>query len=60
MAGASLSKNDPANRKKESTVKLALSSECEVCVDKCERGKNYIERIAVKGCGHGCPCLRKK
>jgi hypothetical protein len=56
---AGLSKNDPNQRKKESTVKLALSFECEACIDQCVRGKQYIERINAKGCGIGVPCRRK-
>lgn len=57
MAG--MSKNDPNQRKKDSTVKLALSSECEICSEKCERGTKYLEKMARKHCGTGVPCRKK-
>ena len=58
MAG--MTKNDPNNRKHEFTVKLALSGECEECSTQCERGKNYLERMKLKGQGNGVPCIIKK
>lgn len=59
MAGM-LSKNDPNQRKKESTVKMALSFECEKCEQQCQRGLEYLEKVKKKGSGNGCPCREKK
>jgi len=53
------SKNNPNERKYNKTNQLALSSECEICSAKCERGTKYLEKMARKHCGTGVPCKKK-
>ena len=54
------SKNNPDSRNScVSKGKWVLSSDCEVCKEKCERGLNYLKKFAIKKEGNGVMCFKK-
>lgn len=58
MAGKKTSKNNPDGRN-ISKGKFVVSSDCEVCTQKCERGLNYLKKFAIKKEGNGVMCFKK-
>lgn len=57
--GVSKNSKNSTGGKASKAMKFSLSSECEACVDKCERGKAYLERFKIKHGGNGVPCVKK-
>jgi hypothetical protein len=56
---ATVSKNNPDARKSTGSMKFATSSDCEVCKDQCQKGKNYLQIFSKRGTGNGVPCEKK-
>lgn len=53
------SKNCPTNKKASQPTKLVLSSECEACLNQCQKGIAYINRLKAGKAGNGIVCPQK-
>lgn len=60
MAASKGSKNNPTNKGGSQKSVLVLSSECEKCTEKCDRGIKYLESLKNGKSGNGCVCVKLK
>jgi hypothetical protein len=58
MAGAKKSKNNPDTRNAQVKGRMVMSDDCEKCTEKCGKGREYLQRMALKHQGNGVFCRK--